>query len=91
MAAMTGKRRYTFVLDGSDPEQGQLIALLDATPRGYRARVIRAMLLDGWEERVLWGGGIVEDTLVSSPLLAADGVWPPAAGPATDAPAAEKS
>ena len=55
------------------------------------------MLLDGWEE-ILWVGGIIENTLVSSPLLAADGVRPPAAGlpaeqagPATDAPAAEKS
>ena len=47
------KGRYTFVLDGSDAEQSQLIALLEATPKGYRARVIPARLLDCWHDQSL--------------------------------------
>ena len=48
------KRSYTLTLNDQEPEQAELIAFLDKVPKGYRVRVLRAMLFQALEKRERW-------------------------------------
>jgi len=48
------KRSYALTLNDQEPEQAELIAFLDEVPKGYRVRVLRAMLLEALEKRERW-------------------------------------